>query len=131
MRAIDLVCTRQEHCMRPYLGNHFYAHLRLPERPERQRNANVKHANLVHPQQQRAHIGRVQHAVAVHVANAKHGFQANHVEQDRHVAFVNHAVQIKVAGAQLPNVGHAVVIQVNGLRERGVVGLVRLCRRPS
>ena len=68
--------------MRPYLGNHFYAHWQLPERPECQRNANVKHANLVHLQQDQAHVGGINFAVAVHVANAKHGLGVDHVEQD-------------------------------------------------
>ena len=80
-----------------------------------------QHANLVHLQQDQAHVGGINFAVAVHVSNAKHGVGVDHVEQDRHVAVVNQAVQIQVAAAQLAHVGHAVVIQVNELRERGAV----------
>ena len=66
--------------------------------------------NLIHPQQNHTYVGRINFAIAVHVANAKHRLGVDHVEQDRHVAFVNHAVEIKVAGAQLTHVGHAVVM---------------------
>ena len=76
---------------------------------------------LLHLIQHQSHIDRIHHAIAVHIANAKHWFKTDHVQQEQQVALRDSAVKIKITTAQLANVGHAVVIKVNELRQRNVV----------